>query len=316
MLGKPLRTATALAGAYVALGLTYIIASGEWAAKAARDVHELESTETLKGALFVLATGVLLFAYSAWLFARVERASGALAREREQLLLSERRAMAGTLAAGVAHDFRNLLMTLRMEVEELGRTDISPEERLECLRGLDDALTAAEELTLHLADAAKGTRTASPRPIDLGALVRDSVRLLHGHPMVWACQVELVVEPVPILRSDKTIILQILTNLVLNAGEAVDGKGRIRVLVREDPVGVAFEVHDDGPGFGDGDVFAPFVTTRERGSGLGLLSVRSGVELLGGAVAAGTSTLGGAEVVVKLPLHLPTLPPTADGSLS
>ena len=100
------------------------------------------------------------------------------------------------------------------------------------------------------------------------------------------------------------LVHRIVSNLLVNAGEAKGGRGVIEVVVDERGDKVVLEVHDDGPGVPPerrAGLFDAPTSTKAQGSGLGLFSVRACVQGLGGTVAVGESPLGGACFRVELP---------------
>ena len=100
------------------------------------------------------------------------------------------------------------------------------------------------------------------------------------------------------------LIHQNLGNLILNAAEATGGRGRIEVRIVEGGEQVVLEVHDDGPGVPRDlrhSLFDGLRTTKPGGAGLGLFSVRSCTQILGGTVAIDESPFGGALFRVVLP---------------
>ena len=95
-----------------------------------------------------------------------------------------------------------------------------------------------------------------------------------------------------------------LFNLLLNAAQAVNGEGRIEVVVETTDEWCEIGVCDNGPGFDvdvEGRLFEPFFTTKHRGSGLGLATAKRVVERHGGTLTAGTGPGGGAVMRIRLP---------------
>jgi two-component system sensor histidine kinase HydH len=110
----------------------------------------------------------------------------------------------------------------------------------------------------------------------------------------------------PQVSADPDQIRQVLLNLVVNALEAMNGRGRLTLSARPLPDRVEVVVEDDGPGLPPGDpeqIFDPFFSTRDRGTGLGLAIARRIIRAHGGQLSAGTSAQGGAHFSFTLPLE-------------
>jgi signal transduction histidine kinase len=101
-------------------------------------------------------------------------------------------------------------------------------------------------------------------------------------------------------RADQNLVHQILLNLVLNAVQALDGPGRVDVIISDGRV----IINDDGPGIPVENldrIFQPFFTTRTRGTGLGLAISRKAATSMGGRITLGHGPLAGAAFVLELP---------------
>jgi signal transduction histidine kinase len=98
----------------------------------------------------------------------------------------------------------------------------------------------------------------------------------------------------------------VLFNLLVNAAQAVGGQGRVEVTVDTDTEWCEIRLRDDGPGI-DPDIrqrlFEPFVTTKHRGSGLGLATAKRVVEMHQGTLTAGSRDAGGTELLIRLPVN-------------
>lgn len=220
-----------------------------------------------------------------------------------RLRFTEKMDAVGQLAAGVAHDFRNLLNVVLVNAELL-RDDDGLAGRGE----LDEILTATKrgaDLVGRLLRVARQPEV-NLRRSDLGALVGE----MHG--MLRAMLLDSI--DLEIRRGEETytvdvdpdLIQDALLNLVANAGQAMPDGGRIVVEIRGDSGGpdVWIEVRDDGLGM-DADtlsrIFDPFFTTKEHGTGLGLPMVKGIVERHGGLLDV-TSVRGeGTTVAIRLP---------------
>ena len=98
---------------YAVTSVIYIVASSHVAAVTSRSVAQLEQLERLKGILFVLCTGVLLYVFALLLLMRVKRQQEILIVQRDSLIASEHRALAGLFAASVSHDINSVLTVAR-----------------------------------------------------------------------------------------------------------------------------------------------------------------------------------------------------------
>jgi PAS domain S-box-containing protein len=230
-----------------------------------------------------------------------------LARE-DQLRLRESLARLGELTAGLAHEFRNGLATIHGYGRMLNPATLPPEagRYVEGIRQETDAL--GEVVTNFLAFA-KPTPLAVA-PVDLGAIVervaaerRSEVEKLRGTLDVAG--------EFGTVEGDDVLLRQAFDNLCRNAIEACEAAGRapaIRFTGRRgssaDPE-VVVTVTDNGPGIDAKAlprIFQPFVTTRARGTGLGLALVQKIVVTHNGRITASNSPGGGAAFEVRLPL--------------
>ncbi|MEW6490129.1 MAG: ATP-binding protein, partial [Thermodesulfobacteriota bacterium] len=226
-----------------------------------------------------------------------------------QLLQSQKLESIGRLAAGVAHDFNNILGAIVPCVEVLRRRVAEPRART-YLDTIDSATGRASEVVKQLLafSRAGGARRV---PLELNGAVEGALRLLR--PSLK--QVNLEWHPgegLPLVAADETQLQQVVLNLALNAVDAMAGKGSLRISTQAVPGGrgALLTVADTGPGIpGDlaGKVFDPFFTTKEvgKGSGLGLSIVYGIVENHGGRIRLVSPTEGGARFEIELPASPP-----------
>ena len=243
----------------------------------------------------------------------------------------------GRLTAGVAHDFNNLLTAIAAGANELRVRAPTGGEEAAVLQEIRDLVRRGGELTRSLLSMAR-RQPISPRPVALNALVEELVRLLDR--IVKGVEVRLELGPeVGTVVADPGQLEQVVLNLVINARDACNGRGRIEVSTRRlqrahgeggRPGGawIRLTVTDDGPGM-DGAtrarVFEPFFTTKGEGRGTGLgLSVVDGVAKAHGGFVEVVSEPGrGAAFSVWLPASggpspevAPDLTPPPGGALT
>ena len=229
-----------------------------------------------------------------------------LKRLQEFRLRAERLEAVAALSASLAHEIRNPLAAIRSAVEQLARA-VGPDDDEQTLARL--VLRESERLNRLLSEFLDFSRVRASKfeRLVLGQLVRDAVRVVGEHPA--AKGVEIVVQDEVVeLDADSDLMNRLISNLLLNAVQALDGRGRVDVSVGfarsgEGPGGaverpVKLVVRDNGPGIPDTvreRLFEPFVTGRPGGSGLGLAIVQRavaahrGVILMDSALRAGTT---------------------------
>ncbi|HLL06769.1 MAG TPA: ATP-binding protein [Myxococcaceae bacterium] len=236
----------------------------------------------------------LLFPKQARLAGQLSASRAEAAALRSRLERVERLAIAGELAASVAHEIKNPLAALRGYAELLADAPahVAPEQRarfekaVRIIREESDRIDAKVAELLSLGRAPKGRLEG--RPLDVSRVVLDAVAVAEGEvdipPIVPRLDAALRVV------GDEDELRGVLLNLLKNAGDAMRGGagGRIEVVARKEEGSVAIEVRDEGRGLGEVDrdqLFRPFYTTKPQGTGLGLAISRSAVEAAGGRLS-------------------------------
>ena len=232
------------------------------------------------------------------------------------LVRSEKMASVGRLAAGIAHEIGNPLTSIVGLVELVEDGDLEPEEQREFLRRVRKETERIHHIIRDLLDFARDD--ARPDELaetcDLVEVVEDAVRLVGPQKDLRQVTLERrFPEDCPPARGSSARLAQVVLNLLLNAADAIDGEGTIRLEVTSEPAGaegadawIELVVHDSGPGI-DAEVreqiFEPFVTTKPtgEGTGLGLAVCHAIVEQYGGTLDADNAPEGGARFVVRLP---------------
>lgn len=179
-------------------------------------------------------------------------------------------------AAGLAHETKNPLNIIRGLAQMLSKQDNAPPELREKSRHIVDE---ADRVTAQLNDFINFSRPREVRRsnIALGSVIGEVVRAL-GHDLEEkSVRLQLPGE-FPGVEADEQLLRQALFNLLLNAIQAVDPNGEIQVVAQKNgSQEIALEIRDNGPGVPPEhrtDVFKPYFTTNQKGTGLGLAVVQ------------------------------------------
>lgn len=216
------------------------------------------------------------------------------------------------VARRVAHELKNPLTPIRMGAAALAR-NADPGVR-------DTGEMIAEEVARLDEMARNFSRFGRPpegpsAPVDLAELLEGLVARHGNEPGGPEVSLEMEDE-LPLVEGHHDALARAVLNLLVNAREALGDRpeGQVRIGARRVPGGVEVTVADNGPGVPRAirdDIWLPEVTTRSRGSGLGLAMVRQTVQAHGGEVSLALPAGGGASFGVFLPV---TGPPTGSSS--
>ena len=238
-------------------------------------------------------------------------------REREN---HERIESIGLLAGGIAHDFNNILTAIVGNVVLL-KDRALPEGSAVVISDVENGCWKARELSNQLLTFARGGAPIR-EATSLAELIRESSRfVLRGSSV--KCEFDLP-EDLATVEVDSGQVNQVITNLLINARQAMPGGGIVRVSARNlQPSHAAacalqIEVTDGGGGISQdviGRVFDPYFSTKGEGHGLGLTTARSIIERHGGELSVSSPpgqgatfcmTLPASDVVSPLPKEEPT----------
>jgi len=229
-----------------------------------------------------------------------------LDRLRTEMEANRRFAALGRMAAGVAHEIRNPLSALKGYAVIL-KEGFRPST--ENYRIADMITREADRLNRVVSDMGELARPVSlaTEPVELAALIRDSLRLIAHETDLNNVAVETELSPeMPAISADADKIRQVLLNLCLNAVQAMKGSGTLTLRLFPEPAGggAVIEVADTGEGIEPADqeeMFEPYFTTKQSGTGLGLAVVRKIVAAHDGRIRVTSAPGHGTVVTVILP---------------
>ncbi len=249
---------------------------------------------------------------NARLYDKARRAYRELNEAQARIIQNEKMAVVGTFASGLAHEVRNPLNSIALQLSILKRRVAPLPEGLageikELASVIREEVARLDNLVGDFLQFSRSNRVQY-RPTSITALLDEVMRLLR--PEATAAGVKLrrehVGERIPDLRVDPEKIKQVVINLVQNAIEALAGKGEVVVESGLVEGRALIAVRDDGPGLPEGlDVFQLFVTTKAQGTGLGLSIAQQIVLEHGGEIAAVNGPGRGTTITVSLPVERP-----------
>ena len=222
-----------------------------------------------------------------------------------QALRHSRLAAMGEMAATLAHEVRNPLGAMELFVGMLEEEVADRPAARRLTAQVADGIADLNHLVTNILDY---TRLPEPKrtAVDLDALIDDAL-LASAPALESGIRIERGRSPGAVCAVDRGLLMQTLLNLFRNAGEAMAGEGILRIAVEPTERWVRVIVADSGPGIPAGreeTIFAPFFTTKERGTGLGLAVARAAVAAHGGTLAIRprpTPAARGAVFVLTLP---------------
>jgi len=234
-----------------------------------------------------------------------------------KLAKASRLATVAELAGSIAHELNQPLMSILANAQAAKRwLNTGPLNMAEVNSSIERVIRdarAADETMQHIRALFK-QESFDKRDVNIPDIVREVVRIVQEDPkkrdVPIKCYFE---ESLPAVPADQIQIQQVFINLIVNAIEALEGRqGDPLILLRAvtDANGILIQVIDNGPGVEDSDrIFDAFMTTKEKGMGIGLAVSRSVVEAHGGRLWAENNKSGGA--TFNLALSLSHANPTA-----
>jgi PAS domain S-box-containing protein len=222
-----------------------------------------------------------------------------------QLSDTERHHAIGQMAAGLAHDFNNVLDTIEKAATVLELKSEAPvDQRRSYLQMIHHAVARGAEIIERLRQYLRD-RSTDLRPVDLEKLVRDTVDLTQ--PMLHEAQnirLQTAIRPVPRVRGNVADLRRVFTNLIMNAIEAMPRGGELWVGLEEHNGSVRAQVADTGVGIPleqQKKIFYPYFSTKAKGTGLGLSGAQRIVLSYGGNIRVQSEPGKGTRFIVEIP---------------
>lgn len=236
----------------------------------------------------------------------LEQAQREKERMLDQLIQAEKMTVVGTLVSGIGHEINNPLYVLQATAEALqDETDIE-----QCRSHGASILKQALRITETVKNLSRYARPGTDndlQPVRLDEVIASALEL--ARQATRDGQVEFAVEH-PAERQVMARfeeLVQVVFNLLRNAVQAIDGKGRVDILTAQQGDWISLRIRDSGGGIREEDlkrVFDPFFTTKgpDEGEGLGLYIVRQIITRYGGSIDVENADGGGAQFEIRFPV--------------
>ncbi len=225
---------------------------------------------------------------------------------RTQMSRAEHFATLGEVATGLAHEIRNPLAGIAGVIEIIGRDLPTTSPARAVVKDVRQEIARINHIVTDLLQTAR-PHPPKVRKSDLNTTVEHAVMLGRQQAMAKGIEIALHKDPsLPEVEHDSDQIHQVLLNLLLNAQQAIDSKGKIEVTVERKGPNAVIDVKDNGRGIAPEhlpNIFRPFYTTKGDGTGLGLSLARRIVEDHHGRIDVTSSVGKGTTFAVVLPLQ-------------
>lgn len=221
------------------------------------------------------------------------------------VLHQEKMAAFGLLAAGIAHEVGNPLASISSLVQMLARrhNDEYTQDRLTLVEGQLTRIQATLRELVDFSRPATGVMSLT----NLNEAIDEALNIAKYYKRTKSKTIETdFAQGLPPIRAARDQVVQLFLNLALNAIDATDKSGRIRLSTRQGNGHIEASVADDGHGIRPEDqsrIFQPYYTTKDHGTGLGLFVSRKIVTDLGGSIDFESASGQGTTFRVRLPLR-------------
>lgn len=282
----------------------FVLAKWEDAKKGIYDPYEIETT-TADGRRFnlLISTSPII---GTGHYTLVQRDITEFKNLEKKLYDSQKLAALGQLSAGIAHEVRNPLSSIKMSLQILEKRMNPAGNDLKRFKIAQKEVEHLEELVNNVLVFAKPV-DPKVNPVDLVKILEQAIALAEKVIVDKQIDIKLEAQEIPLVNVDGAMITDAFINIIRNAVEAVEDKGYIRIYTRSIgsiPPSVLVVVEDNGCGIDEEDMphlFNPFFTKKKYGTGLGLSQVLKIVELHQGKIEIISEKDKGTKVCVTLP---------------
>ncbi|MGZ9585985.1 ATP-binding protein [Paenibacillus marinisediminis] len=224
-------------------------------------------------------------------------------RDEERLMQSEKLSIAGQLAAGIAHEIRNPLTSINGFIKLISSSQRHEPRYFEII---DSELKRIELIVNELLILSKPQATHELKPTEIVSMLKQVVTLMSVQAAMKNVEIEFNDQCPPIwIYSEANQLKQVFINLLKNAMEAMPKGGSVQVIAEPDGDMILIQVQDEGCGMPPemlNKIGQPFFSTKESGTGLGLMITYNIIHNHGGSIAVHSLPDVGTTFTVKLPI--------------
>ncbi|MBA4389622.1 MAG: histidine kinase [Syntrophus sp. (in: bacteria)] len=222
-----------------------------------------------------------------------------------QLIRTEKLAALGQLAAGVAHEINNPLGTITIYAHILLKGLEADDPRRDDVMLIINEANRTKGIVQGLLSFARETKLKQDST-DINELLEDTLGLLVNQSLFQNIKIKKgFSQELPTLFADATQLKQVFLNIILNAAQAMEGRGGLAITTWQDKTDIKIKIRDTGPGIPPeqvGKLFNPFFTTKEKGTGLGLAISYGIIERHSGKIDVETELGKGSAFTISLPI--------------
>jgi signal transduction histidine kinase len=217
---------------------------------------------------------------------------------------TEKLAALGQLAAGVAHEINNPLGTITIYAHLLLKGLDADDPRREDVELIINESSRTKEIVQGLLSFARETKLR-PGPTNVNEVLEDVLLLVTNQSLFHNIRIKKqLLEALPTIDADGMQLKQVFLNIILNAAQAMEGKGTLLISTAQGKDEIKVRIQDSGPGIPPeimGKLFSPFFTTKEKGTGLGLAISYGIIERHSGTIDIETNLGKGSAFIISLP---------------
>jgi signal transduction histidine kinase len=227
----------------------------------------------------------------------------------QRMFESDKLISIGQLASGIAHEIRNPLSSIKMNLQGLKRrASLSQKDQQRVQISLDE-ITRLDDIIREIMQFARRTKL-EVHPVSGNEFIMTAVETVRSEVEQRGIELQIEIDGnLPVIRADSNRLIRVLINLIMNAAQAMGHGGRITLQAEPYGTGIEVQVTDQGPGIPKDlhrDIFNPFFTTKAEGTGLGLANALKFVQEHGGELDFVTEVDVGTTFSMRLPPHPPS----------